>query len=268
MTTLTIHSTQDSTDTIVSKTWIQTPSAASLPVGITSLDSGPKYVAVLSVTNTAGTGRNDIYLDGAWRTSFPYVTTQTSAFSWRVYRPSSSAVTFGYDSGGGGSMLWDDGTTYASSSCLSGSLSYCTVATAPATLTVAQTGKNFALTATASSSAGGGTISSYKVQYRTSTDGTTWGAWGNTQTMTSLAYTYSGLPVATYYQFRAYATNQAGNSPAQTVATTYFVSSGGRVYDGTTWKSATIFRVYDGTTWKDATTARVYDGTTWKDITI
>jgi hypothetical protein len=141
------------------------------------------------------------------------------------------------------------------------------VPTAPASLTYVKTGRNVALTATASSSAGGGTISSYSVQFRTSSDGgTTWGSWGNTQTMTALQYTYSLLPPALTYDFRVYSTNQIGNSPTTSIAAPFFIAAGGKRWNGTSFIPTQTAKRWSGTAWVDLTTAKRWNGTAWVDL--
>jgi len=141
------------------------------------------------------------------------------------------------------------------------------VPTAPASLTYVKTGRNVALTATASSSAGGGTISSYSVQYRTSSDGgSSWGSWGNTQTMTSLQYTYSLLPPALTYDFRVYSTNEVGNSPTTSIATPFFVAAGGKRWNGTAFVATQTAKRWNGTSWIDLTTAKRWNGSSWVDL--
>jgi hypothetical protein len=80
------------------------------------------------------------------------------------------------------------------------------------------------VTATASATNGGATITGYTVER--STDGTTW---TNPQSMTSLSYTYTNLTPGFNYLFRAYATNSTGNS-ATVTSSSVFVSAYGRRY--------------------------------------
>jgi hypothetical protein len=141
------------------------------------------------------------------------------------------------------------------------------VPTAPAALNYVKTGRNVTLTATASSSAGGGTISSYSVQFRTSSDGgTSWGSWGNTQTMTDLSYTYVLLEPALTYDFRVFSTNETGNSLTTSVAAPFFVAAGGKRWNGTAFVPTQTAKRWSGTAWVDLTTAKRWNGTAWVDL--
>lgn len=147
-----------------------------------------------------------------------------------------------------------------------GTYYWSTVATAPASISPSRSGRNVTVTATASSSDGGQTISSYSVEYRTSADGSTgWSAWGNTQTLSSFSYTYSSLTPALYYQFRVYANNTNGSSAA-TVSSNVFVSGGGKRWSGASWDSTTIAKRWDGSAWVDLTTAKRWNGSAWVDL--
>lgn len=141
------------------------------------------------------------------------------------------------------------------------------VPSAPASLTYVKTGRNVALTATASATGGGGTISSYSVQYRTSSNGgSTWSAWGNTQTMTSLQYTYSLLPPALTYDFRVYSTNQTGNSLPTSISSPFFVAAGGKRWNGSSFIPTQTAKRWSGTAWVDITIAKRWNGTSWVDL--
>ena len=155
-----------------------------------------------------------------------------------------------------------DGTKFSAASTIRPG-----VPTAPAALNYVKTGRNVTLTATASSSAGGGTISSYSVQFRTSSDGgVNWGSWGNTQTMTSLQYTYSLLPPALTYDFRVFSTNETGNSLTTSVAAPFFVAAGGKRWNGTAFVPTQTAKRWSGTAWVDLTTAKRWNGTAWVDL--
>jgi hypothetical protein len=146
-----------------------------------------------------------------------------------------------------------------------GTFFWYTVPTAPGSIALSKTGRNVTVTATGSSSDGGEGISSYQVQYRTSSDGMTYGAWGNTQTLSSLSYTYTNLTPALFYQFRVYANNPAGSSAA-TTSSALFVSAGGRRWDGTAWVASTTSKRWNGSAWVDLTVAKRWNGTAWVDL--
>lgn len=155
-----------------------------------------------------------------------------------------------------------DGTKYSSVTSIRPG-----VPSAPASLSYVKTGRNVALTATASATNGGGTISSYSVQYRTSSDGgSTWGSWGNTQTMTSLGYTYSLLTPALTYDFRVYSTNETGNSLPTSIAAPFFVAAGGKRWNGTSFIPTQTAKRWSGTAWVDITIAKRWNGTSWVDL--
>jgi hypothetical protein len=130
---------------------------------------------------------------------------------------------------------------------------------------LSKTGRNVTVTATGSSSNGGESISSYQVQYRTSSDGVTYGAYGSTQTLSSLSHTYNNLTPALFYQFRVYANNPAGASAA-TVSSPLFVSAGGRRWDGSNWVASTTSKRWNGSAWVDLTVAKRWNGSAWVDL--
>lgn len=165
----------------------------------------------------------------------------------------------GLDTEEAGGSPWTNGG-------LQGTVYWSTVPTAPASISLAKTGRQIIATITGSSSNGGETISSYSVQYRTSSNGgSTWGSWGGTQTISGSSTTYNNLTPALTYQFRTYANNSEGSSAAR-VSSNIFVSAGGKRYDGSTWNSTTTAKRFDGSTWVDFTTAKRYDGSTWVDL--
>jgi hypothetical protein len=250
-----------------------------MPTGNLQLDSSTlKPIKVYTINAGYQSGGTGLYQTIVYRsvtTAGPQLFTDSgSTFEFRLGKTGGGTMYYGRDSSSSGRNVYFNagtGTIDWANASLAGTLTYAFVPFAPASLAAVQTARSVALTTTAATGTGFdgyATISAYKVEYRTSTDGTTWGTWGNTQTMTSLAYTYSNLAPATYYQFRTYAVNDVGNSAATVNATTFYVSAGGRVYNGSAWAPVSTFKVYNGTTWVDVTTARVYDGTIWKDITI
>jgi hypothetical protein len=152
------------------------------------------------------------------------------------------------------------------------------VPNAPSSISYSNVGRNYTIALGASSSDNGATISSYTVQYRTSTDGgTTWTGYTNSQTATwnpttsKFEYTYSLLTPALTYQFRAYATNATGTS-AVVESGTKFVSAGGRrKIAGGTFEPTQTAKRYNAATnqWVDITIAKRYNGATsqWVDLT-
>jgi hypothetical protein len=79
----------------------------------------------------------------------------------------------------------------------------------------------------ASSSTGGDPITSYGIQY-SNDSGSTWSAAVTADS--NLQYTFSNLTTGTTYVFRAYATNDIGNSPT-TSSAGIFISGYGKRYD-------------------------------------
>jgi hypothetical protein len=199
-------------------------------------------------------------------TGGPYLFSASgSTFQIRQYVNASGSMFFGRNTGVAGTV-YDaaDGVPFASGA-LSYSLDYQTVATAPATASAAVSGRSVTVTRGTSSDAGGGTISSYRVQYRTSTDNSTWGAWGSEQTFSGTTSTYSGLTAALYYQFRVYAVNEVGNSVGTSTASV-FVSGGGKRWDGSAWVSTATAKRWNGSAWVDLTIAKRWNGTAWVDL--
>jgi hypothetical protein len=152
------------------------------------------------------------------------------------------------------------------------------VPNAPSSISYSNVGRNYTVALGASSSDNGSAISSYTIQYRTSTDGgTTWTGYTNAQTATwnpatsKFEYTYSLLTPALTYQFRAYATNAIGTSTV-IESSTKFVSAGGRrKISGGTFEPTQTAKRYNAATnqWVDITIAKRYNGATsqWVDLT-
>lgn len=240
--------------------------SVSMPTGRTDRD-GNALIRVTSVY--AGYSSIAAYWRIVYRgveTGGPYTFSASgSTFQIRQYVNALGNMYFGRDTGTAGTV-YDaaDGSPFAAGA-LSYSLDYQFVPTAPATATAARSGRSVTVTRGTSSDAGGGTISSYKVQYRTSTDNSTWGAWGNEQTFSGSTYTYTSLTPALYYQFRVYAVNEVGNSAATSTAS-LFVSGGGKRWTGSAWASTTIAKRWNGSAWVDLTIAKRWNGSAWVDL--
>lgn len=70
------------------------------------------------------------------------------------------------------------------------------------------------------------------------------------------------------YVFRAWATNESNDgASASSDSASVFLSSGGRIYNGTAWVPTVTARIYNGTAWVPIVTARVYNGTSWVNLT-
>jgi hypothetical protein len=262
---------------IYDATYLHTDGIA-MPTGNNALDSTtnqPIKIYTITAEGQSGSGLyKQIVYRGYTSTGNTLWSDSGSTFEFRVgHTVNTSQLFYGRDSSYSGRNIYlgaGTGTVERSGQSLAGSFTYAFVPKAPATLAAVQTGNSVALTATAATGTGFdgyATISAYKVEYRSSSDNSTWSAWGNTQTMTSLAYTYSNLAPAKYYQFRVYAANDVGNGAATANATTFFVSAGGKRYNGTAFVYNTTAKRWDGTAWKDLTIARRWDGSAWKDLT-
>jgi hypothetical protein len=165
--------------------------------------------------------------------------------------------------GNGFSMVANTGTSFSGG--FQGTFSWYTVATIPQAVETFKTGRNITVAIAGSASDGGEPISSYSVQYRTSTDNSTWGVWGDTGDISSGSFTYNNLTPALFYQFRVYANNPAGSSEAR-IAPSVFVSAGGRRWNGSDWVASTTSKRWDGSAWVDLTVAKRWNGSAWVDL--
>ena len=145
---------------------------------------------------------------------------------------------------------------------IAGSWSWNTVPTAPSISTLLN-GTNVTVTRGNSTSDNLGPITGYRVQRRESTDGSTWGSWGNTitQSTSTFSHTYTDLTPGKYYQFRAYAVNNAGNSEASTSGIILIPSIA--KYTGTIFTGVSSLKRYNGSAWQNITQARRWNGTSW-----
>jgi len=185
--------------------------------------------------------------------------------SGEVFINSNRSQTFFVGYIGNGFSQFTSPNVFTFSGGFQGTFSWYTVPTAPATITVARTGRNVLVTATASSSDGGESIDGYRAQFRSSVDGVTWSAWGNLQSLVSFQYTYENLTPALFYEFRVYAINAAGSSAARTSAAV-FVPAGGKRWDGSAWVATSLAKRWDGSAWTDIQTAKRWSGSAWVDL--
>lgn len=107
----------------------------------------------------------------------------------------------------------------------------------------------------------GASVTGYFVQ-ASADNGVTWGA---PQTMTNRSYTFTALIPGATYKFRAYATNEIGNSAYATTPST-FVPAGGKRWNGLTFIATAIARRWNGTQWLDLTIAKRWTGSQWTDL--
>lgn len=151
-------------------------------------------------------------------------------------------------------------------SAMTGTWSWATVPTTPASISVVVNGTSATITRGNSTADTSYPVTSYSIQRRESTNGTTWGAWTNTTTMVGSTHTYTGLSAAKYYQFRVYASNSIGTSQA-VQSTTVFIAAVTR-YDGSSFVLLSKLKRYNGTSWENIGSAKRWNGTTWETIDI
>lgn len=234
---------------VTGATYIHTDGMFTYPTGNTNLDGN------------VVTANNGVSLNGSFGGGYTGAGANTSGDVYVTSNGSYTTLT-GYI-GNGYSMIADGVFTWNGG--FQGTFYWSTVPTAPGAISLSRTGRNVTVTTSASGSDGGQGISSYQVQYRTSTDNSSWGAWGNTQTLSSYSYTYSSLTAALYYQFRVFANNSNGASASPTFQSV-FVPAGGKRWDGSSWVSASTGKRWNGSGWVDLTVARRWNGSSWVDL--
>lgn len=141
----------------------------------------------------------------------------------------------------------------------SGSATTAGIPTAPQAITTAKSGRNVTVTISGSASDGGSTITLYQVQYNTGS------GWTGTQNISSGTYTYSSLPAAQTYTFRAYAVNAIGSSDVATSAGVY-IAAGGKRYNGSAFVSTATAKRWTGSAWTDVLSAKRWNGSAWIDL--
>lgn len=228
--------------------------------------NGPVYHAIGGLptgnTNLAGSNVSNyksISMNGSYSNCSPWYDGWSVGFNsngGRMYF--SRYVDNGYD-------LYDasDGT-YWTNGGLQGTIYWSSVPTQPQALAIT-TNANLAVSGTYSGSAsnGGETISSYSMQYRLSTDNSTWGSWTGTQTVTGNTWSFTSLTAARYYQFRIYANNSEGSSSARTT-TSVFIAAGGKYWNGTSWL-ARVRKLWTGSAWK-VVIRKYWNGSSWTNV--
>lgn len=116
------------------------------------------------------------------------------------------------------------------------SVAIATVPSAPASVSGVRSGRSVTVTVGASSSTGGDPITSYGIQY-SNDGGSTWSAAVSADA--NLQHTFTNLTTGTTYVFRAYATNDIGNSPT-TSSAGIFISGYGKRFVSTPITGATV----------------------------
>lgn len=247
-------------------------SGLSMPTGNLTLDSTLRPIKVYDVIAGYQSGGSGPYQKITYRgttTAGPFLFTDSGATFTYLQGQTGAATQYFGRSSSGTTTDASDGSTWVGT--LAGSITWGTVPTAPASLTVTGTGRYFTATVGASSSDGGavesGTPLSYMIQAKFNG-----GAWTNflalSSSQTGTPQTFQVYSSGTY-QFRAYAINGAGNSAASASSSTFTVVSGGKRSDGAGGfiQNGYSYR-YNGTTWVDITTAKRYDGSAWVDLAL
>lgn len=103
----------------------------------------------------------------------------------------------------------------------------------------------------------------FYVQYAASTDGgATYGAWTAQNTMSSQAFTYSGLTPGVYYKFRVWATNSDGTG-ASIESTALLLPSGIKIKSGGVLVNARTFKIKTPSGWQDVRTFKIKTSSGW-----
>lgn len=131
------------------------------------------------------------------------------------------------------------------------------VPAAPASIAMTRAGRNVTVNVGAADGQGA-TVTNYYVQY-TNDGGETW---STPQLMSSRQFTYSMLPAAKTYQFRAYAVNEMG-SGALVTSSTLWVPAGGKVRVAGAWVDAQNVFVRVAGAWVPAANVKVRVGGNW-----
>lgn len=162
-----------------------------------------------------------------------------------------------------------------SNQALVGNYQWTTVPSAPADIQVTgNTGQVISGTYSNSSSAGGSTITGYRMQYRSSSDGSSWSGWsGSTKAVSGNTWSYSasgdGLTPGYYYQFRVFSENNIGSVTGQSYPATtgtVFMTAGGKRWTGSVWQSTSTAKRWNGSAWVDLTTAKRWNGSSWVNL--
>lgn len=135
-----------------------------------------------------------------------------------------------------------------------------TVPSAPAAINVASVnGLDVTVNISNSASNGGSTITGYTMEYNNGS------GWTGSTAVVNGSVTYTNLTPGLTYQFRAYATNEMGNS-AYATSTPVFVSSGGRRWNGTSFTPTTTAKRWNGTSWVNLTIGKRWNGSSWVNL--
>jgi hypothetical protein len=158
-----------------------------------------------------------------------------------------------------------DTVAYTYDGSMSGTWSWYTVPTTPSSISVSVNGTTATITRGTSTSDASYPVTSYTLQRRQSSNGTTFGSWATVVSSMGTSYTDTGLTPAQYYQYRVYANNNAGTSQAVTSSTVFIAAL--TIFKGTAFAVPTNLKKYDGSSWVSLTSGLYrYDGTTWIKI--
>lgn len=134
---------------------------------------------------------------------------------------------------------------------------------APASCTVATSGRNATVTSGVADVTNRPAIIRYEVE-RTLNDGVTW--LGSVETMDgSRQFTYTALDGGKSYTFRTRAVNADGNG-AWTVSALTPIPAGGKRWDGAAWVPTETAKRWTGSEWTDILVAKRWDGSQWLDL--
>lgn len=236
-------------------------------------NNGASYTSPGPVGQAIGGQTGNVNLAGSTVTNYKSVTVNGS---YSNCYPSYDGYTVYLNRSGSGTMYFSryidngydlhdygDNTNWTNGG-LQGTVYWSTVPTAPTALTVTTvSGLNVSGSYAGSASDGGETISSYSMEYRLSSDNSTWGSWTGTKTVTGNAWSFTSLTAAKYYQFRIYANNSEGSSAARTTSSVY-ISPGGKVWNGSAW-SARVRKHWTGSAWNVVIRKR-WDGSSWVQV--
>jgi hypothetical protein len=200
--------------------------------------------SIISSSNPSGTASVKISFNGTQPTCYR---NGDNSGTFTDRRVSNDAIAFTY----GGSMA--------------GTWSWYTVPTTPSSISVSVNGTTATITRGTSTSDASYPVTSYTLQRRQSSDGTTFGSWATVVSSMGTSYTNTGLTPAQYYQYRVYANNNAGTSQAVTSSTVFIAAL--TIFKETAFAVPTNLKKYDGSSWVSLTSGLYrYDGTTWIKI--
>jgi hypothetical protein len=134
---------------------------------------------------------------------------------------------------------------------------------APASITVAVSGRNATVTSGVADTTNRPAIIRYEVQ-RSEPNSSTFSQ--PVETMDgSRQFTYTGLEGGKTYLFRVRGVNSEGNSPF-TTSGGILIPAGGKRWTGSAWVPTETAKRWTGSAWVDISTAKRWDGSAWVDL--